>query len=46
MLYISQVFYTTCFGIISLPSSGVSIDEISSIDTPDDGKEIMPKHVV
>jgi hypothetical protein len=21
-------------------------DEISSIDTPDDGKEIMPKHVV
>jgi hypothetical protein len=30
MLYISQVSYTTCFGIISLPSSGVSIEEFSS----------------
>jgi hypothetical protein len=30
MLYIFQVFYTTCFGIISLPSSGVSTEEISS----------------
>jgi hypothetical protein len=24
----------------------VLCDEISSVDTPDDGKEMMPKHVV
>jgi hypothetical protein len=36
----------THFKLYTINKPLVLCDEISSVDTPDDGKEMMPKHVV